>query len=333
MILHIGMHKTGTSSIQHALADALVDDRFRFVQLAGYANGSLLIGNAYADLSGYPHHPDSSMEHRRLSRRNAMKVITTELNAFDERIPILSAELICSLEDDAKHALLDLLRRYHPELRVAAYIRRPKSLVDSAYQERLKSALVTINDHFEGVEYRKIFVAFDDFLGRQMVTIRLFEKENLHEGDVVADFAATWGIGIDRTRVLRENEALSQEAVKLLYTYRLAHPQVLEGDEHIIALLSDVGGERFRLHSSVYRRTAVIRPADIEWANERLQSNIEEDVTVDDDRAVKGDADMLVLRPETREFLASRLGIPRSSLCSPVEVAEVLSRYREKMKS
>jgi hypothetical protein len=327
------MHKTGTSSIQHALANALIDDRFRFVQLAGYANGSLLIGNAYADLGGYPHHPDSSMEHRRLSRRNAMKVITTELNAFDERVPILSAELICSLPAGGKYALLDLLARYYPELRVAAYIRPPKSFVESAFQERLKHGFFGLDGHKEDVEYADMFWPFDDVFGREMVSIRLFGSAALHEGDVVADFAATWGIGIDRTRVSRENEALSQEAVKLLYVYRLAHPQVREGDEHIIALLLDMSGERFRLHSSVYRRTADIRPTDIEWANERLETNIEEDVTVDDDRAVKGDADMLVLRPETREFLASRLGIPLSSLCSPVEVADVLSRYREKMKS
>jgi hypothetical protein len=331
MILHVGMHKTGTSSIQRALAEALVDERFHFMQLAGYPNGSLIIGNAYAGLEGYPHHPDSPPELRRLSRRNAMKTITTELNAFDGRIPILSAELICSLEDDAKRALLDLLTRYHPELRIAAYIRRPKSYLESAYPERLKICSTRIDEHVENIQYQKIFSAFEVFLGMDRVNVRPFDAGSLHDGDVVADFAATWGIAIDMSRVTRENEALSLEAVKLLYMYRLAVPWFRQGDEHVIALLSDLGGEKFRLHSSLFRKAALMEPADIDWVNEHMNWNVAEDLTVDDDRAIRTDAEMLDLNESTRSLLAERLGLSPSQLRSPADVAEALARHGEKM--
>jgi hypothetical protein len=74
MILHIGMHKNGNSSIQQALSFGLNDDRFRFVKLGGHANGSLIIGNAYADIGGYPQDPESPLALRRQARRHAMKI-------------------------------------------------------------------------------------------------------------------------------------------------------------------------------------------------------------------------------------------------------------------
>jgi hypothetical protein len=203
--------------------------------------------------------------------------------------------------------------------------------LESAYQERLKHGLVKVDDLAENISYLHIFSPFEDILGRDKVTIRLFDASALHEGNVVADFAVTWDIELDRTRLTRENEALSQEAVKLLYMYRLVHPHFRNVDEKIIELLSHLIGDKFQFHSSVFRRAANIHPADIEWASERLHASMEEDLSIDDDQAIKGDADMFVLRPDTIAALSARLDIaPSTVMDGPIALAEALSRYGDR---
>jgi hypothetical protein len=329
MILHVGMHKTGTSSIQQALSSALTDDRFRFLKLGGFANGSLIVGNAYAEIDGYPHDPASPLELRRQARRFGMKLITSELNAFDERIPILSAEIICSLGEQAKRAFLDMLSRYYPDVRIAAYVRRPKSYVESAYQERLKHSLVRVDDLVEDVSYRRIFSPFEELLGRSAVSLRLFDRQSLLEGDVVTDFAACFGIVMNKSTPIRENETLSLDAVKLLYIYRLFNPVFRDSDSAVISLLSTIQGGRFAFQHSVFERAAIIGGEDIEWVNERL--NVQIDVCPDTtDGGISSDADMLSLRPESLDVLSQRLGVRPSTISGgPHEIATALAGYRD----
>ncbi len=242
MILHVGMPKTGSSSLQSALAHRLRDPRFRFIQLGGMANGSLIMGNAFAELGDYPHPPSASRDERLFARRYAMATLTSALNEDLATRPILSAEILHALLRETKLHMLDFFARYRGDLQIAAYLRRPKSYVESAFQEVLKHGFHGL-DHLDvAIVYREFFEPFDDALGRQNVSIRLFERPALHEGCVVADFAQTWGIDIDRTDISRERMSLSGEAVKLLYIYRRKHPFFDPRDRAVLEFLQEVPG-------------------------------------------------------------------------------------------
>lgn len=326
MILHIGMHKTGTSSIQNSLASALIDPRFRFIQLGGMANGSLIMGNAYVPIDSYPHDPQAPLETRVAARRNAMIMLTTSLSEAGGQTPILSAELICSLSPESKEHLLDLLVRFHADLKVAAYLRRPKSYLQSAFQERLKHGFVPLKDFKQSVRYEWKFLPFERAIGRENVSIKLFSPEFLHEGCVVLDFARTWGIEIDRNRIKRDNSALSMEGVKLLYIYRMQNRSVRAEDPPVLDFCASITGKGLRLHSSICERAAQITDADIEWASERIGVAITDDWVEDDDCAITSETDLLAPTRRTIDLLARELDMPSSKLAgNPDAVAQALS--------
>lgn len=326
MILHVGMHKTGTSSLQNSLAAALVDDRFRFIRLGGMPNGSLILGNAYADLDEYPHDPKTAREVRVMARRNAMIEVTEQLALTDGRRPILSAELVSALSPDQKAHMLDLMLRFHEDMQVAAYLRRPKSFIQSALQERLKHYFLSLDTFTQPLAYEEIFTPFDQALGNENVLVRVFAPDCLHAGCVVEDFAHLWGIDLDRDLIERDNPSFSAEAVKLLYIYRRRNRTFDAEDLSLLDFLGTIEGRSFRLHSSVCLRAAVLAQSDIDWASARTGIEIAEDWTTDDDSAIAAEADLLAPEVETLDTLAQQVDMPVSRLFGDIDViADALS--------
>jgi hypothetical protein len=129
-------------------------------------------------------------------------------------------------------------------------------------------------------------------------------QPSLYNGCVVEDFAQTWNIKLDAAQIERDNAALSAEAVKLLYIYRTRVPKSSAIDVEFLDLLSSVPGPRFRIHSAVCRRVAILDPADLEWASRRTGMDIGEDWAADDEGSMTCEADLLAPSSDTIETVA-----------------------------
>jgi nucleoid DNA-binding protein len=302
-VVHMGMHKTGTTSIQESLNN-LEDDKFVYAKLGNYANHSLPVYSAFAD------NPASHHLHR-ASRRDddAVRAYVARVWAdFDRsfakargRTLLISGEDIGVLPDRLLIKLRDYLRGRVDEVKVVGYVRSPAGFVQSHFQQRVKSATVRSFDP-EAMyrSYRDSFEKFDTVFGRENVTLWKFNPAAFSEGCVVQDFCARLGIRFPKQRIVRLNESLSRQATAALYTYakfgeHYGARNITGGAGMRLGQL--IGGtDKFRFSPDVLRPAIDKYREDIEWMEARLGEPLQEELEQYRPGDVREEADLL--RPE-----------------------------------
>lgn len=224
VILHVGMHKTGTTSIQRSLQD-LSRARARYVQLGG-SNHTVPIVTAFSS------DPTQMGMHRRAGRdagelavlkEKTLERLRSELSLageFDKFV--ISGEGIVALAPPALRALRSTLVAQVPRVQVFAYVREPVGYSVSAFQQRVKSG--GAGHRLAQADYRKKFERFINVFGRENFSVRVFSRDRLKDGSVVADFCATWGLPYDPRQEVRTNESISEPVVKLLHLFNREGP-------------------------------------------------------------------------------------------------------------
>ncbi|MCP5093871.1 MAG: hypothetical protein GY949_23450 [Gammaproteobacteria bacterium] len=302
LILHFGMHKTGSSSIQESLAAHLNDPDFAYLNL-GQPNGSHTIQQAFDPrIAKAGSLPDAAFEG---VRRTAKRRIGSCLKALRAPTGIISAETLVSLPGHGFKGFVGLLHKKTRNIRAVGYVRAPKAYAESAFQQRLKRGHVPLDPGSFRLRYHSKFEKFDRILGRENVNFWKFDPKMFHQGDVVLDFCARLGIAFDPEQVIRVNDGLSAPAVQLLYIYRLYQPQNAPDDLRIVEALSALEGAKLRFHSELMRDLVAIEPGELDGIEARIGANLDEDWAAHDAAAFRSETDFLALDPGTLDWLAA----------------------------
>ena len=222
IIIHAGMHKTGSSSIQDTFAK-LDGDRVD-IPPGCEIHCSSWFSALFTDLvrkRGISPEEIVDTRHRLLGQtleRRRTRQTTRPL--------LISSERMSQYDERIKKGLIAMagyLREHSEEdVRVIAYVRPPRSFMSSMFQQRCKVGLpgnLTAPNAF-WPRYRARFEEFDHIFGRENVTLKPFQRERLEGGDVVLDFAREIGVALDPGEVVPPaNETMGLEAVALLYVY------------------------------------------------------------------------------------------------------------------
>ncbi|QGZ96540.1 hypothetical protein [Terricaulis silvestris] len=235
LYIHIGIGKTGTSSIQHMLANsaqALADCGFYYPQQG--RNGTA----AHHSLAAF------DVDDLGVGIEAYFKALLEELDAQSAPNAILSSEGFCFCRPRVVRRIGELLSSYH--VRVIFYARRPVELIASSYLEKLKAGQLT-NATIE--QFYKVCLAERSFFmsdrldswaiefGRQALSVRLYDRRFL-KGDSVSDFLDVIGAGempADMGEV-QENPTLSSAFVPCLEAFDRAAPSS-PMRPHIVAAL------------------------------------------------------------------------------------------------
>lgn len=186
--LHIGAHKTGTTSLQRALAAP--------------ENSASLHG--WTNLAGV-HSKGSHLVKTFGAGKNFQTRL--QLDVLEGRIPesgncILSTEGLFWIDDAAQIvALREFLSKHFDDIRVAAYLRR-QDLLALAHRKQVVHGLPA--KHFYGVQvqslpaYRPHMMRYfgygsklkkwEQAFGADTIHVRRFQPKDLKNGDTVADF-------------------------------------------------------------------------------------------------------------------------------------------------
>jgi hypothetical protein len=212
LILHIGLSKTGSSSIQRVLADqrpALQEMGIFMPHSPGRANHGLLpasLVNDTAILWGF--HPgiwEGMSREARLERfRREWAEEMASLPAWAERC-IITAEQIGSLmrQDNEVQRLADMLHAHFATVQVVVYLRRQDQHLASAYTQWLRGGVMedpalpedgpeTLFEY----DYGPMLARYARAFGQDAVCPRIFSRATLVGGDVVEDFFAAAGFSI-----------------------------------------------------------------------------------------------------------------------------------------
>jgi hypothetical protein len=231
LLVHIGTHKTGSTSIQRSLDRAAAGGGLGFAYprfdrpLARGMNHKVLywIHHDYQHLpprirSKFPAEATARGELRDGLRRHIRDVL-----APLERV-VLSAEALSLLtRSEVDELIVDLREAGFERLHVVVYVRHPVSYYLSLVQQELKSTHLPTSPEQHRYGFRPAIEAWSERDGVE-VTVRPFDRSRLESGCVVRDFlsiaSGVLDVPVPTLEVYNSNETLSAEAMILLQRYR-----------------------------------------------------------------------------------------------------------------
>jgi len=283
-VLHIGMGKTGTTSIQVSLR-GFSDAHHHCVDL-GTPNASIPIATAFSGepwLLAVNQRLGLGEPEVREQRAEIRLRLQRELIAAGDRISVISGEGISEL---ARHEISDLIRALDPAgaVQAVAYVRPPKALLSSNVQQQLKAGADHLDPAAAPPNYRR-FENFDRVLGRESVSLWKFDPARFPDGDVVRDFCARLGLDLPEEKIIRRNDALSLPAAAILFAYRRfgrgygTGPTVVRENNALVAALREVPGPPLRLADEILAPALADIADDVRWMEERLGEELSEGPT------------------------------------------------------
>jgi hypothetical protein len=285
IVVHMGMHKTGSSAIQDYFHTTPVAGASYL--RAGSSNHSSLFVLLFDDPARVPRYhgfsvlgPDfvARLPENRRRGLAALEAQLAELAASGGTL-VMSGEDISSPEFvQARQAMHDLFRRWSDDILVVAYVRSPLSYAVSAFQEQLKGPhKVDLDLSRAWPQYRTRFEQMETLVGPGRLRLRRFAPEALTGGDVVADFCAQIGVAPPQHPPARVNETLSLEATALLYLQRRLGRGFVGGfagahqaNARFVALLQGIGRRRFTFAADRWAPVLAANRADLDWIEARL---------------------------------------------------------------
>lgn len=285
IVIHMGMHKTGSSAIQ-ACFHATPVAGARYLRAASSNHSSLFV-LLFDDPARVPRYhgfsvlgPDfvARLPENRRRGLAALEAQLAEMAASGGTL-VISGEDISSPEFvQARQAMHDLLRRWSDDILVVAYVRSPLSYAVSAFQEQLKGPhRVDLDLSRAWPQYRTRFEQMEALVGPDRLRLRRFAPDALVGGDVVADFCHAIGVAPPSVPPARVNETLGLEATALLYLQRRlgrgfvgGFPGAHEANARFVALLDRPGGRRFTFAADRWAPVLAANRADLDWIEARL---------------------------------------------------------------
>jgi hypothetical protein len=215
IIIHSGMHKTGSSAIQHFLQQSpplsLGFSRNR-------SNSSALVRQLVARSDWYT------------DKRVDLEKELVSLIRQKPELHILSSEFISAASPEELDTILNYFLDQYDRVHHFCYVRDPFSLASSMWQQRLKGLPLIDKstkalDKFKIYNTRYLSLTYLSYFKhpRYSTQVRLFDEVLRNTGSVVKDFSAEFNLDpLINSMPMEEhiNTSISQNAASFLYKLR-----------------------------------------------------------------------------------------------------------------
>lgn len=339
-IVHFGMPKTGSTSIQASLLAAGPLPEAHFLQVGDGNTGRVLATLFMADPSQFHLNrkwdvPKKTLEHEAAQARQAFEQQFRQA----DRSFILSGEAISSMSADTLMRMVTWLRTQVDQVEAVGYIRRPRGYMDSEFQQKIKAGRGRFDPARNYPGYRERFEPIEAAFGPSNVRYWLFDPAHFPGHDVVRDFAARLGLSIPESAYRRANESLTRGGTSLLYIYRkLGEPYgagkgMVEENRRLTRRLREAPGPKLRLARSLVEPVLQAQQDDIDWMSQRLGCGLMDAWGEDPPGAIASEEDLLSPGEAALDWLADQLDRPRASARAlPLtEVAQWVHELRQQL--
>lgn len=269
IFLHIGMHKTATTSIQKSLR-TYSDGTTRYARLGAFNHSWLLISVFSTSKSTKRHLRRKGVDYSpsALSAYRAANFarLETQINTRERNL-ILSGEGLAALIPSEVADLRAFLDARSEKTHLIAYIRDPVSFASSGFQQRIRSGERKF--HIPSPDYRRRFASYVDVFGAEAIEFIRFAPDTFPDHCIITDFCARTGIDASRVDKTRTNESLSNETIALLLFWNregvksVGSPAHLAARKQIITLLQQQFPGKFQFDPA--RVMASLDQDDCRW--------------------------------------------------------------------
>jgi len=266
LIFHVGMPKTGSTSIQSTLFSNTPDKRFRLITLDSVFGNRCVVA-AFATDDGAHHGffsetvPKWYLPFLSRSSKNYLKRALRAC-AQSDLVPILSTEGAWGFQEIDLQSMKEFFESEGYQAEVFGYVRAPLDFYESVFQQIVKIGRqpnLHNNTHVSR-HYSDRIASLQKVFGKDQVRLKVFDPKSFPQRCVVRDFCGWIGMDFGDANVIRENESINSEAIKLLYAWNRVHNKNVFGlyprlkRRIVLEALQDLPGKPLRLHASLVKK-------------------------------------------------------------------------------
>lgn len=333
-IIHAGMPKTGSTSLQTTLFSGISDTRISYANLPDPNHSSAIYSLFTENPERYHANVQGQRSEKQIEEFNALNKKRLIAGFLDNSssIEIISGEDIYHLTENALVSFYGLLKNYFKRVVVVAYIRPPKSHMESAFQQLVKyHGAMSLN--FQSIYHPYLnFLRFHNVFGRGNVYLWKFDPQRFPRGDISLDFCQRLGIDIDSTKVVRENESISMEAVSLLFACNCYGDKSRFGkneyviNNKLVEVVSVIGRSPFRFSDKFINEGLKNKSDDLNWIESRLNESLRESNSINE-VSIGSEEELLQFSVRTVPLLRELIGTE----FLPCDVASETPQYVAKL--
>lgn len=324
IVLHAGLPKTGTTSIQTVFYEhrQLLLDRGRLLYpsldenlttplctIFGRDPGRLIVNK----LAGV-----TTSEAIAEARQRYREHVDREIQSEDWDTLLLSAEGVTNLTDQELAGLREWGDRFASTWTVLVCVRHPVDYMRGMVQQLVKNGgtLAPWYDNVPPTGFRPRVSKLISTFGRQNVVLFDFESAAEAHGGILGEFATRLGLTDSMREFIagqnvRRNPSLSREAMLLLDSMNRQHP-LFDGGRRaprrtvrVNDYLHRIRGARYQLPIPIRKRVIELARGDIEWINAEFGLDLYPDVTSPRSESMDREPDDPTLREDTTEDIAA----------------------------
>lgn len=235
--MHIGMHKTGSSSIQKSLynsRDVLLKAGYYYPEKIWWNHSPAI----FSPFTSWPETYHVNIRDNRISRKSIIKYNKELVQLWKKEIKesagrnfIISAEDLSVLDYDGVVKLKKFMNRYFKKIKIICYVRDPESFRRSAEQERIKHGEFSRADDPILPDYRFRVEKYIKIFGEENVVVKRFGRDYFYCNDLIDDFIRMLDMEIDSSLIVKEttNESLGRYATFILNKLNERYPSIVGG--------------------------------------------------------------------------------------------------------
>lgn len=302
-IVHIGMPKTGSSALQQALFKHLKDKNVAYANLPTVSHGEAII-NMFSEFNPNHHFNAGRLkEEIDAKAQENRRLLVQGFNQHPGSIEIISGEAIYHMHNKALIKFRSFLQRFFKKILIVCYVRSPKSFMESAFQQLVKYHDLGTFDFTRIYHPYKKLQKFDAIFGQENVLLWEFEPEKFPNKDITLDFCQKLNIEYQSENVLRSNDSISLEAIKLLYVFNKyglgidAGIQTYNLKDLLVKSVSTIGHEKLRFDSKLIAEVLDYFDEDYRWIKNRMKNDLL-DKEVECENAINTEQDLFKFSDE-----------------------------------
>ncbi len=239
LILHIGLPKTGTTSIQHFLglnSGQMKSDNIFLPSFLGNTKGnkynhrwaSFIASNPMINCEFALSYELLDLKSRKLAKEKKISELIENVKSFPHHHWIITSEHIHSRLDSEEEisTLYKILSPLFERIKIIIYLRKPIDLAISLWSEAIrcgksfpKLPLPSENPRYNHIcNHQRTIQRWSTFFGNSSVIPRLFQVQSFTKGDLLYDFCDIAEIKYKESfqHIVCKNQALNFQQIKFL---------------------------------------------------------------------------------------------------------------------
>lgn len=342
-IVHIGMPKTGSSTLQKVLFHGIDDSRVSYTHLKEFNQGCILYGMFMNNPENFHYFASrgwTPLQIKEFSDINKNLLVDGFLK-YDTSIEVLSGEDLFHFSHEAIVKLKQFLDPYFKKIVVVGYVRPVKSFLESAFQQLVKYHELATMNHGQFYHPFKKFERYDKVFGPENVKLFKFDPSTFPEGDIVLDFCQKLNLKPSKSDVQIVHESISKEAVSILFTYHF-HANIKTNfgtkvrivQNRLVELLRKIGTNKFRFSNQYMAKVLETFKDDYAWIQKRMNDSFDESLDSNDVGGISNEQELMEYSTSYIDDLVKLLDnvpIPFELVKHPQTVAKLVDLLMQKI--